>query len=64
MVELGLPDKVARSRAASIVSAVQSIDKKLPGELRLRDAAKQGMTLGQLYQRINSDLQQAEMLEE
>lgn len=64
MLELGLPDKVARSRAASIVRAVQSIDKKLPGELRLRDAAKQGMTLGQLYQRINSDLQQAEMLEE
>jgi hypothetical protein len=64
LIERGMPAKTARSTAGRIIGAVTAIDKKLPGDLRIRDLAKQGMTLGQFYQRLSADLQQAEFLEE
>jgi len=67
MVSRGVPLPKARARANALVSAFNrmnnKINKTLPGDITFKDGLREGVTLGQLIERLNEDAELSQELE-
>ena len=67
MVSRGVPLRQARARANALVSTFNrmndKINKTLPGDLTFKDGLREGVTLGQLIERLNEDAELSQELE-
>jgi len=67
MVSRGVPLRQARARANALVSTFNrmnnKINKTLPGDMTFKDGLREGVTLGQLIERLNEDAELSKELE-
>jgi hypothetical protein len=67
LVSAGVPFRRARANASALVSNFNrmnnKINKTLPGDLTFRDGLREGVTLGQLIERLNEDAELSQELE-
>ena len=67
MVSRGVPLRQARARANALVSTFNrmnnKINKTLPGDMTFKDGLREGVTLGQLIERLNEDAELSQELE-
>lgn len=68
LVSAGVPLPRARATASGVVSTFgqinDKINKTLPGDLTFRGAVREGITLGQLIERLTEDAELSQQLEE
>ena len=67
LVSAGVPFRAARANASALVSNFNrmndKINKTLPGEMTFKDGLREGITLGQLIERLNEDAELSQELE-
>lgn len=67
LVSAGVPLRAARANASALVSNFNrmnnKINKTLPGDITFKDGLREGVTLGQLIERLNEDAELSQELE-